>query len=236
MKVPATFVRLLLETAFLIVVAVAVAVADLRPLAIVLVMAAAWVLVSVLERTASRRPRSGRLGFLFGGRGERPAAEPEEPAPVQEVSAEHPPEPAPGPGPDPQPEPPPEPVPEPAPEPPPVPGPQPSVREAAPAPELRAVPEPPEPPEPAEAPPEEPEPDDRVVAFIPGSNGPRRWNLWDLERLARAGEGADSARDEERTVLLMQLRQFAGADGMLPESFDPLVRESFGELIGTGRP
>ena len=50
--------------------------------------------------------------------------------------------------------------------------------------------------------------------------------------MAREGEGADAARDEERVVLLMELRQFASADGMLPESFDGLVRESFSELIG----
>jgi hypothetical protein len=29
----------------------------------------------------------------------------------------------------------------------------------------------------------------------------------------------------------MHLREFANADGMLPETFDPLVRESFGELL-----
>ena len=101
-----------------------------------------------------------------------------------------------------------------------------------PAPELRAVPSP---PPPAEPPPAEPPPvrePDRVVAFAPRANGPHRWNLWDLERVAREGEGADAARDEERVVLLMELRQFASADGMLPESFDGLVRESFSELIG----
>jgi outer membrane biosynthesis protein TonB len=208
MKVPRTFVRLLLETAFLIGVAVAVALADLGPYLIVLVMAAAWILVSVVERTASRRARR---------------SEPD-------VSAEQPPEPAPVPGPDPQPEPPPEPVPEPVPPPAPPPGPEPVAKEL-PRPELQPVPE----PEPEPAPTQAGPADDRVVAFVPRPNGPRKWNLWDLERLARAGEGADSARDEERTVLLMQLRQFAGADGMLPESFDPLVRESFDELIGAGR-
>jgi hypothetical protein len=29
----------------------------------------------------------------------------------------------------------------------------------------------------------------------------------------------------------MHLREFAGPDGVLPASFDALVRESFGELI-----
>jgi hypothetical protein len=62
---------------------------------------------------------------------------------------------------------------------------------------------------------------------------PRRWNLWDLERLTRDAAGDDPARDEERTFLLMYLREFAGADGLLPVDFDGLVRDSFGELVGS---
>ena len=30
----------------------------------------------------------------------------------------------------------------------------------------------------------------------------------------------------------MYLREFAGADGVLPVDFDGLVRESFGDLVG----
>jgi hypothetical protein len=60
---------------------------------------------------------------------------------------------------------------------------------------------------------------------------PQRWNLWDLERLSRERTGADPARDEERTFLLMYLREFADADGMLPMDFDGLVRDSFGDLV-----
>jgi hypothetical protein len=125
-------------------------------------------------------------------------------------SKEHPPVPAP------------EPVPPPAPEPaPPAPEPQPPMPEPTPpAPELRAVltaePE----PEPAV----DPEP---AVARIPLNGAPREWNVWELERLARDGE----ARDEELGFLLLELRQFANADGRLPVSFDPVVRESFGELL-----
>ena len=104
-----------------------------------------------------------------------------------------------------------------------------------PAPELRAVPSPPPPAEPPPAEPPAAREPDRVVAFAPRASGPHRWNLWDLERVAREGEGADAARDEERVVLLMELRQFASADGMLPEGFDGLVRESFSELIGYAR-
>jgi hypothetical protein len=262
-KIPASLIRFMLEAGFLVLVATAVAIAHLSAAAIVLVMAMAWVLVALVERTASHSNsaiRSGRLGFLFGAppgdgaSGEIGAAvaneqieEPEEPvAPRRSLrkrfqARRSEPEVAP----DVELEPPPShvhvlssgvspasesaavvegepPVVEPVPpvvEP--VPAPQP------PAPELRAVPPP---PPPAEPPPvREP---DRVVAFAPRANGPHHWNLWDLERVAREGEGADAARDEERVVLLMELRQFASADGMLPESFDGLVRESFSELIG----
>jgi len=61
---------------------------------------------------------------------------------------------------------------------------------------------------------------------------PRSWNLWDLERLSRDAAGADAMLDEERTFLLMYLREFAGPDGVLPLDFDGLVRDSFGELVG----
>jgi hypothetical protein len=62
---------------------------------------------------------------------------------------------------------------------------------------------------------------------MPFSGGPREWNVWDLERLARDGE----VRDDELTFLLLELRQFANAHGQLPVSFDPVIRESFGELL-----
>jgi hypothetical protein len=131
------------------------------------------------------------------------------------AAAEHPPTP------DPEPEPPP---PEPAP---PAPEPVPPTPEpGAPPPQLRSVP-PPE-PEP-EVPPEQvPEP----VARLPLDAGePREWNVWELERLARESDGSDSAHDEELAFLLLELRQFANADGQLPVGFDPVVRESFGELL-----
>jgi hypothetical protein len=71
-----------------------------------------------------------------------------------------------------------------------------------------------------------------AVVPIGAGSSPRRWNLWDLERLSRE-HAADPARDEERTFLLMYLREFADADGMLPIDFDGLVRDSFGDLVGT---
>jgi hypothetical protein len=116
----------------------------------------------------------------------------------------------------------PEPVPPPAPEPaPPAPAPQPPTPDPTPpAPELRAVLS--SDPEPAAG--LEPEPS---ATRIPLNGGPREWNVWELERLARDGE----ARDEEVAFLLLELRQFANAHGQLPVSFDPVIRESFGELL-----
>ena len=120
-------------------------------------------------------------------------------------------------------------------------------REAEPEPEL--APEPgPEPqlelayagfdaelePEPAA---EEPEPEPvATVAVLPTWQiAPREWNVWDLERLLRERAGADTTRDEERSFLLLYLREFAGPDGLLPADFDGLVRDSFGDLIAGGR-
>ena len=76
--------------------------------------------------------------------------------------------------------------------------------------------------------------DETMVTEIPepGSERPleREWNIWDLERGAREQAG-DPARDQEWAALLMHLRQFANADGVLPTQFDGLVRESFSRLI-----
>lgn len=96
-----------------------------------------------------------------------------------------------------------------------------------------AEPEPePEPPEPEPEPPPASEP----VALLPVGPEPREWNLWELERVTREAAGADVARDEERSFLLMYLREFADPDGMLPVTFDPLVRETFGDVLGAVRP
>jgi hypothetical protein len=96
---------------------------------------------------------------------------------------------------------------------------------------LVAVPAPPPPlPEPARIP--EPAPPPAVVTIASRDTRPREWNLWELERLTRAGSGGDPAVDEERNYLLMYLREFANADGALPVDFDGLVRDSFGDLIG----
>ncbi len=116
-----------------------------------------------------------------------------------------------------------------------------------------AVPPPPEPPPvtppvepprvepPVEPPPVEPPPEPPRVERAPPPPKPprapagpppeaREWNIWELERQARAKAG-DAVRDEEWAALLMHLRQYANADGVLPLQFDGLVRESFPELI-----
>ena len=77
----------------------------------------------------------------------------------------------------------------------------------------------------------EPEPEATPAAAVIRIGGPRQWNVWDLERVAREHAGGDPVVDEERTFLLMYLRDFAGADGLLPADFDDLVRQSFGGLV-----
>jgi hypothetical protein len=108
--------------------------------------------------------------------------------------------------------------------------PAPVVPVPAPVPEPEPPPEPE--PEPEPEPPAEPEP----VVTLPPPAEPREWNLWELERVTREAAGADAARDEERSFLLMYLREFADPDGMLPLDFDPLVRETFGDVLGAVRP
>jgi hypothetical protein len=67
------------------------------------------------------------------------------------------------------------------------------------------------------------------------SQTPREWNVWELDRLVRASSGADVVRDEERSYLLVYLREFATPEGTLPIDFDELVRESFGTLLAARR-
>ena len=116
----------------------------------------------------------------------------------------------------------PEPVPPPAPEPaPPAPEPQPPTPDPTPpAPELRAVPT-------SEAEPEVDLEPELPLIRMPLNGAPREWNVWELERIASYGE----ARDEEVAFLLLELRQFADAHGQLPMSFDPIIREAFGDLL-----
>jgi hypothetical protein len=57
----------------------------------------------------------------------------------------------------------------------------------------------------------------------------RAWNLWELDRLARALNG--DSRAEERRLLLLHLRDFADSSGQLPVEFDPLVRDVFGPRL-----
>jgi len=202
--------RTAFEAAFLVAVPVVALAVGLGPYAIVAASAVGYLLILVLEamlwRTGSKLPKP-RPG---------PASSPQAPQPVEAVPVVTPqPE-------QPEHEPEPEPAPvtvaeEPAPEPEPVRALQ-SVPE--PEPELEPEPEP------------EPEPDAAEVVPIGIGAGPRQWNLWDLERLTREASGTDFALDEERTFLLMYLREFAGPDGSLPVDFDGLVRDSFGELVG----
>ena len=117
-----------------------------------------------------------------------------------------------------------------------VPGTEPAGADTSP-PVLAPAPEPEPEPEPEPGPEPEPLPPaaERVVE-LPIRAEPREWNLWELERVARDAAGADAARDEERSFLLMYLREFADPDGMLPVTFDPLVREAFGDVLGAVRP
>lgn len=70
------------------------------------------------------------------------------------------------------------------------------------------------------------------VVPVPSTEGVQ-WNVWDIERVARERAGHDAARDEERTFMLLYLREFADATGLLPPDFNALVRESFADLIAS---
>ena len=132
--------------------------------------------------------------------------------------------------PPPEAEPDPEPDPEPIPEAPPPEPPRPSL--------WPLPPPPPSPPSPAPAAePVRPAATSRDVIDLRtrATLQPRRWNLWDLERLARDEAQNDPLRYEEWSYLFVNLRQFATPEGLLPLEFDDLVPESFGELLEHAR-
>jgi outer membrane biosynthesis protein TonB len=206
--------RIVVEAAFLIAVPVLALVAGLDAYAIVAVSAVAYLLVLVVEATlwregapllqAVRQRRALRRAHRVAS---QPPVEMPRTVVVRPVAAVIEPEPEPEPEPELEPEP------------------EPEHEPVVPAPPvLVAVPEPePEP---------EPEPVvDRTVVPIGVSATPQQWNLWDLERLTRQAASGDAANDEERTFLLLYLREFAGPDGLLPVDFDGLVRASFGDLV-----
>jgi hypothetical protein len=134
-----------------------------------------------------------------GSRRVRRVAEPEpQPEPVVEAGPELEPEPELEREPKPEPEPEPEPV-----------------LVSVPAPEPSSPPDPPDEPEP-----------ETVIPLALHDPSPRAWNLWELERLAEELNG--DSRAEERSLLLMHMREFADPSGDLPLEFDPLVRDAFG--------
>ncbi|MFY9578150.1 MAG: hypothetical protein WAQ33_02390 [Gaiellaceae bacterium] len=204
--------RFLIEAGFIVAVAVVAGIERFSTATIILAVGAAWLLVAFVEffsalarKRAVKQPATSSGRPAFGPAQQSVALQPEpEPAPEPDrepVSAS---EPAPAPE-----EPPVVEAPEPVPSPP------------------RVVAVPPLPPEPAPVQELEPE----VVSLASRRTDAREWNLWDLERVARDRAGADVARDEERTFLLMYLREFANADGVLPADFDAVVRESFGDVL-----
>ncbi|MBD0348978.1 MAG: hypothetical protein ICV59_07485 [Thermoleophilia bacterium] len=214
--------RFAVEGAALVALGIALAVAgvDVAPFAIV--MAVAWVLVAVLERTMLQPRAHGVDGDLETPRetDEEAAAplvvaereeEAVEPAAVERAGARGdrivvPVDEQPGVAGPVEPEPRPETMPQPRPAPP------------------VEVPREPEPePVASPAPP--------AVVELPLRRG-AGWNLWELERRARERAGGDVQRDEEWAALLVYLREYASPDGMLPAEFDELVRESFAELTG----
>ncbi|HEY2073118.1 MAG TPA: hypothetical protein VGG88_06045 [Gaiellaceae bacterium] len=206
--------RTVVEAAFLVAVPfIADEVFGLSWPAIVGAGAVAYLLVLAVEGAIWRESKKGAAAAVV------PAVTPEPAAVtnadhVRVIRAEPEPEPAPEPvpvlaaAPEPEPEPEPEPVP------------APPVLAAVPAPPpVTVVPEP------------EPEPEPVPAAAVIRIGGPRQWNVWDLERVAREHSGGDPVADEERTFLLLYLRDFAGPDGLLPVDFDDLVRQSFGGLV-----
>ena len=205
--------RFIVEAGFIIAVAVIAGIERLSTWWIIAVVASAWIIVAIVEIVVWARLAGVRQDSAVDSSEafEPQAEEPTLVAPARvrvQPMVESRPEP--------------EPEPERGREPEPLPTLEPS--------RIAAVPSPP--PEPQAEPEPEPVPA-RVVAFIPANEGPREWNLWELERAARDHATDDVVRNEERSYLLMYLREFAGPDGVLPTDFDGLVRDAFGDVLHT---
>jgi hypothetical protein len=202
--VPVVGSRFLIEAGFIIAVAVVAGIERLGTWWIILVVAAAWIAVAIVEIAVWARQVARRA--QAAGERREPSVAWEPPPPALAV------------------QPPPLPERRVEPEPAPLPPRLASVPTLPPEPEPERAPEPkPEPllvPETAQ-----------VVAFAPPDSSPREWNLWELERIARDHAGEDVAQTEERAYLLMYLREFAGPDGVLPADFDGLVRDAFGDVL-----
>jgi len=205
--VPVVGSRFLIEAGFIIAVAVIAGVERLSTWWIIAVVASAWIIVAIVEIVVWTRQVAPRHAHVVESA--PPAFPPAEPVRVRvqpPVESRSEPEPEPTAEHEPEPEPSSEP------------------------PRIVAVPPPPLEPELQL----QPEPEAaRVVAFLPASDGPREWNLWELERAARDHATDDVVRNEERAYLLMYLREFAGPDGVLPMDFDGLVRDAFGDVLHT---
>jgi outer membrane biosynthesis protein TonB len=211
--VPVVGSRFLIEAGFIIAVAVIAGIERLSTWWIIAVVASAWIIVAIVEIVVWTRQAVARQPHV--AESASPAFVPAAPVGVRV-------QPPAGSQRQPEPEPRTERKTEPEPEP------EPS---SAPP---RIVAVPPPPPEPEPEPEEQPEPrTERVVAFLPTNDGPREWNLWELERAARDHATDDVVRNEERSYLLMYLREFAGTDGVLPMDFDGLVRDAFGDVLHT---
>ena len=198
--------RFLIEAGFIIAVAVIAGIERLGTWWIIAVVASAWIIVAIVEIVVWARQVAVHQPHTVEPSESLAEAPPFVATPPVRVRAE--------------------PLVEARPEPEREPEPAPSLE----PPRMVAVPPPPPEPEPKAEP--EPEPA-RVVAFIPASEGPREWNLWELERAARDHATDDVVRNEERSYLLMYLREFAGPDGILPADFDGLVRDAFGDVLHT---
>jgi hypothetical protein len=214
--VPVVGSRFLIEAGFIIAVAVVAGFERLSTWSIIAVVGSAWIIVAIVEIVVWARQVVARQPRMVEPAATEFALPAEVPPPPVHVRVQPPVESRgvaePEPGSQPEPELEPEPATEPSPEPPRI------VAAPTPPPERRPEPE----PEPEAA---------RVVAFIPANDGPREWNLWELERAARDNATDDVARNEERSYLLMYLREFAGPDGVLPADFDGLVRDVFGDML-----
>lgn len=221
---PPAGVRFVGETAFLILVALGLGLAEFDPVVIGVVMFVAWVLVALLERASSKEAArtaeaESQLASETPAHVERVEVEPvavavdvQEPEPetepkVSERSARA----ILASGPPPRPPEPPKPAKQ-----------KPPRRRL-----VERRPEPKAAPPPSPPPPPEPEPEQAVHGV------PREWNLWELQRAARGAP--DDARQQEWTALLIHLREFANADGGLPIEFDALVRESFADVLASQR-